>query len=467
MGKGLWALYGVMLAWGGATWMAGDKVESGVKAESERLKGRNFGFITVEKVDYKPGFLTSEAILHLAVRPDPCKPALPIKVHEKFRHDLVSGLGAVRSEVLLKFDSEEWNQSLEKAINGQPLFTISGRHSLDGTLRYEGASPAGSIKDTNSTLDWLGMTFTLERRGDDASAVLDFPGFSLESGSGNMTMKGLSYQATGRQTVIGLDTGDSRFAMKEMAFEPAAGTALARMPGFTLKDVSGGNRLSLSNGRADAAAEFRVASITMGKEDLSLETEVALNRMDTGALKALIAAARESGQTCRPDLRPVLAAVSSLFDGTAELQLKKMQVVMGDRRLALEGSLSGLNLSASQAVRGLQSLQAGSLFSDGRMRIKFRANEAFFQGEQPSAGPAAPWLTQLRARAEEGVVIRREGADYVTELTLEGSEIALNGIPWKEALGSLAPVTPDQSLPEPPADEEDVLAEWRRPGSNF
>lgn len=457
-----WTLYGVVLVWAALNWVAGSRVQTAYLAEAAKLKGQSLGIIKVHKVDFDRGFFTSKAVAHLEVRPDPCKPGVNMEVHEKIRNDLVSGLGALRSTVTLKFGNAEWNRALEKVLNGKPLLEISGVHPLGGGMRYTGVSPASTVTEKGASLTWKGLTFELAGKGDDSSATLDFPGLVLESDQLDMVVRDLKFHANSRKTVIGLETGDSAFSLAEARFELAAG-ASAVIPGFTLKEIQAGNRVELKSGRAFSTSDLRIGSADVGRESFGIETSLAMNQMDTEALKRLVAAARESSQTCKPDLKPILTALVGLFDGTAEVALKKLNVTMGDKRLSVDGNLVGLDLPATLPDRGMAALDGAGLLEGGKMRLRIRANEAMLFGAKLPGEQAGQVLSQLRSASESGGVIRREGEDYVTELTLEGNEVALNGVPWREALQAGAATMPAAGS----TDEEDVLAEWRRPGSSF
>lgn len=461
----LWmvAAYGVVAGWSGLTWVVGGKVESGYQQHVEMLQGDTFGLHVVEQ-KFNRGFLTSESTTTLELKPDPCKDkGLRLIVREKIRNDLVTGLGAVRSDITLEFPSAV-ERELKKLLGERKAATITGVYSLNGDVAYHLDSPAMNLPvDNGGEFRWKGMVMDLTSSGGEQRLSLNSKGLEvMKSGETFMLLDDLNINSTSEKTAIDLNVGRNeatlgRFEIAQMS--PA-------MKAITVENTKVSSALSLKSGKAFITADYALGNISIGDEEGgSMSASLSFNRLDTDGLKKFMAAMKEAGQTCKPEADLYLDAFKGLLNGSPELLVNRIELQFGDKEMSVDGHIKGLDLG-NVSGRDWSSLAQSGNFEGLDLRLRVKVNQPFV--DQMDAMKNASGGQGRLGQLPSGSALQREGDRYVGELEYKNGEMLLNGTPLSRLTAPASPFdTPASAEEAATGEEEDVLAEWRRPGSSF
>lgn len=432
MKRWMWMGYAVVACWCLLIWYSGGKVEKGYREEMARLGEREFAYATIGKSKFERGFLHSEAITHLQLRPDPCQEPLGLIVHEKFRNDPVSGGGAIVSDISLEFEDEKLDRQFKKASPDLPPLNLTGRHSFSGRSEYRGDSPAMVISDDgDGKLNWKGMTLTASSDKREQSFELQSGGMTIKDKDMDMALKDIRFTSRTRPTAIGLDTGETDFGVGVFEINSAK---LPMLKSMSVNGITVSSRVDLKSGKAFSEGTLKIREISMGKSKVGVSATMALNKVDSEAMKDLMAEARKSGKTCHPDMGNLLASLGAIFDGEAELQLKQLDMTMDDKEIHMDGVIKGLDLPAGLAERGVHSLADPNTFNGVDLQMKLVANEAMLMG---SAGEVSPrQLVDFREKALASGVFQQAGDRFVTDLAFRQGQLTLNGVPWSQLFPS-------------------------------
>jgi len=238
------------------------------------------------------------------------------------------------------------------------------------------------------------------------------------------------------------------------------------MKAITVENTKVSSALSLKSGKAFITADYALGNISIGDEEGgSMSASLSFNRLDTDGLKKFMAAMKEAGQTCKPEADLYLDAFKGLLNGSPELLVNRIELQFGDKEMSVDGHIKGLDLG-NVSGRDWSSLAQSGNFEGLDLRLRVKVNQPFV--DQMDAMKNASGGQGRLGQLPSGSALQREGDRYVGELEYKNGEMLLNGTPLSRLTAPASPFdTPAPAEEAATGEEEDVLAEWRRPGSSF
>lgn len=469
MNKVAVSAFAAVLCWSSVSLYARHQIETAYpKQLAAFAKNNNLG-LQVKTHTFDAGAFSSTANTVFEVKPNACveQPILSFTVKEHLRHDLISGLGAVTSDIEIIINDEK----VEKTFNGmaekinKDLLMIKGTYSLLGNVDYDISSPLFNFNDnSNTTIDWGGMTAKITFNNDNYIAHFSIPRLTLsDNNNRNFVLSGFQLNQDGTQTAMNIDTGKTSFVVDSLELY---GFKQGIIPNILVENLQLNRHTKINGNLIDIAGENNIGKIKIGKliEKASMTSKISINHLDAQGLATFYDTIHKIQTTCKADIADYDTDLKAVLKGSPELVVEKLQLSMGDAAFGMSGHIKGVNLDkikdhtldALRKIDGLDGLD---------IKLQLSTNDASIAALENEDNSFAKMIGILL----NANILNRQNNSYVLDIVYKNSELKFNDMSLNDLKLVLNPPS-YPNLPQEKLEEEvptTVFPDWYDPNKIY
>lgn len=445
-------------AWAGGAWLAGGKVQSALRTQTEKL-GTQFPALKVAEASYERGAFSSTRTVtytfgclppaargagDVAVASALGGAPLTVTVRDRIRHGPFAGgklgVAVIDSEIVLP---EEAAAELARYFGEKPPLTIQTVVGFGGgyTATVE-SPPLQTALEKGERLDWKGVRGTLraDGSGTEASYEATVPGLEIIAADGvRFALADGTFSGTVRPVDgsiwVASGTGEGRLASVEVSGKetPGGGAALA----FALRDLRFTSESTVTDGLLGTRTTM-AGSGSFGEVQLQkIELDVAIRRVHAASYQKVMSAFMNA--SCEPQAQQDPAAVLAAIQGDLgellrhdpEYAMDRLVVELDGKRGELSYSAGVQGVTAEDAALPPQALLAtrGKLEASARLPIEWVTRlAAFFAAQSPQPVPPEQVAAMLDQLAAQGL-LAIEGEHVRSTVRFAQGALTVNGVP--------------------------------------
>jgi uncharacterized protein YdgA (DUF945 family) len=448
--------FAILLCWSGSSLYARHHIETAYPQRLAELSNNNALGLHVKKHSFDAGAFSSVASTEFEFKSNACaeSPNLRFTIEERFRHDLISGLGSVKSDINIIIhdkNAEKAFNSIAGKIKKDPL-VITGTYSLFGNkVNYDITSPAFNINgNAGDMIDWGGMTGKITLSNDIYAAHFNSPKLTLsDTHNRNFSLLGLKFDQDGTHTAIGVDAGKSSLLIDSLELY---GFKQGVIPNVMIEKINFNQHTKLNGNLIDMLSENSINQIKVGKliKNGSLSSKFALNHLDAQGLSTFNKAFNQIRTTCKANFADFDKDLKAVLKGSPELVVEQIKLSMGDVAFAISGHIKGANLDKMQdnAVDALRKIDG----LDGLdIKLQLNANDAAI----------APSFSQILERFINADILTRQANGYSLDILYKNAELKFNELSLNDL--KLALSAPADDLQDAYSSDEEAEEEPTNP----
>ncbi|PTQ91421.1 DUF945 family protein [Agitococcus lubricus] len=364
---------------------------------------------------------SSTATTEFALQVDPCtQETLKFTLKERFKHDLISGLGAITSELEFVF-AKDVEDGLKKLFANKDPMTITGRYQLNGDVLYHIDSPSSRLTNPDANNDgyltWGGVTGDI--RFVDKQLQANMVAKSLDLVKDDSSLGGFS---------------NIKFEMTQQAND-AGFSSLFSVDKFELTDniphLSNTLRIDNLSMRyelkqqaklANISHDIRLGELSFGQEGAGKAGfKMAMNRVDLAAFKKFNQELKRLGASCKPNFTEFVDAAKALYTGKPEFKIDDFYVEMGEMRVSLRGHVKGIDFSKI----GLNQPARETFGAETDLALTLHANRATIDRIAQSKAEFSPLFNSLNDYG----LIKSDNEGYFVRAAVKDEQFTLNDMP--------------------------------------
>lgn len=449
----------LVLCWSGSSLYARHHIENTYAQRLAELNNNNAFGLHIKKHSFEAGTFSSVASTTFEIKSNACdnKPNLSFTIEERFRHDLIFGLGAVKSDINIIINdskAEKAFSSFADKIKKDPL-VITGTYSLLGNIRYDITSPAFTLSDSSSTIDWGGLNGKITLNKDTYAAQINSPKLSLSDTSNrNFNLLDFKFEQNGIHSPLGVDAGKSSLAINTLELY---GFKRGVIPNILIEKIDFNQHSKLNGNLIDIVSDNSVGQIKIGKliEDGRFSSKFALNHLDAQGLASFNKAFNQIRTTCNANIADYDKDLKALLKGSPELLVEQIKLSMGDVAMGISGHIKGANLdrmqdNAAEALRKIDGLDGLDI------KLQINANDAAIATIERESNS----FSQMLERFINTDILLRQNDGYVLDIIYKNAELKFNDLSLNDVkLALSAPADIPQNAYSSDEEAEETPAE--------
>jgi uncharacterized protein YdgA (DUF945 family) len=437
--------FAILLGWSGTSLYARHHIESAYPQRLAELNSNNAFGLHLKKHSFDAGAFSSMATTEFELKTNPCaeSPSLSFTIEERFRHDLIRGLGSVKSDINIIINdnkAETAFNSIATKIKKDPL-VITGTYSLFGSkVNYDITSPAFNINGNadDTTINWGGMTGKITLSKDSYAAHFNSPKLTLsDANNRNFNLSGFKFDQDGTHTTLGVDAGKSSLSIDALELY---GFKQGVIPNIMIEKVNFNQHTKLNGNLIDLLSDNSIDQIKIGKliENGKFSSKLALNHLDAQGLAAFNKAFYRIQSTCKANFSDFDKDLKAVLKGSPELLVEQIKLSMGDVAFAISGHIKGVNLDKMQdnAVDALRKIEG----LDGLdIKLQLNANDAAIAAVEKESHS----LSQMLERLINADLLIRQANGYYLDILYKNAELKFNELSFNDFKLALSAPTND------------------------